>query len=89
MDITNHVLERFREKHPEADRRMVRDYYFDGFEIDAKTASTLGVSARRTATSYVVASDYSGLFVQQGLTLVTFLRFEAEQRHQCEDLFGS
>ncbi len=92
MDITNHALDRFQEKHPEADHQMMRAYYFEGTEIDAEIAGTLTVSNRRRESvggTYILAPDYSGLFVQVDQSVVTFLRFGAEQRQLCEELWGN
>jgi len=91
MDITDHALERFREKHPEADRPMVESFYSWGFEINPEVAGLLTQSQRRAAAKgsrYTLAPDYSGVFVQVNGSIVTFLRFGAFQRQVCEGMWG-
>jgi len=91
MDISTHALDRFLEKHPEANISTMRAFYYEGIAVDAQLAGALSLSKRRQESKesqYTVAPDFSGMFVETEGVVVTFLRFGAEQRQLCERFWG-
>jgi len=92
MLFTEHAFERFQEKHPSANHEMMQEYFESGLEITPQMAGTLTVSNKRRTTrgtNYMLAPDYSGLFVCSDGIVITFLRFGIQQQRVCENLWGN
>jgi hypothetical protein len=90
-NLTPHSIERFRILHPGAEVNYIFSMLNDGMLISNDLAGTLTQSDRRSESSdsvYVLALDYSGMFVAMGSVVVTFVRFGEFQRRLCAQLWG-
>lgn len=90
-NLTPHAIERFRILHPGATVDYIFSVLVDGLLISNNLAGTLTQSDRRAESNdsvYVLALDYSGMFVAMGPAIVTFVRFGEFQRRLCVKLWG-
>lgn len=91
LPVTNHALIRFQERFPECSRRDMVELYQNGIDVDPQLIGTLTFSRRRAETDgnkYVLAPDFSGIFVESDGVIVTFLRLGIYQQDVCQKLWG-
>lgn len=84
LQVTPHALDRFRVHHPDATPSDLLLALHYGEPVEPSLALTLvGRPGRPTTSSYVLAPDRRGLFAIQDGRVVTYLRFQRNQREFC------